>query len=75
MANWQVELREPDIVALWEREVFFLLLPNTGKESSRLVAERICKKIADHQFFIGSKIEKAVASVGLSEVSEASLIC
>lgn len=69
----QFELREPDIVALWEKEIFFLLLPNTGKESSKLVAERICQKIADHEFFVGSKIEKAVASVGLSEVSEDNL--
>jgi GGDEF domain-containing protein len=39
----------------------------------KLVAERICQKIADHEFFVGSKIEKAVASVGLSEVSEDNL--
>ncbi|MDG2090903.1 MAG: diguanylate cyclase [Gammaproteobacteria bacterium] len=69
----QTELREPDTLALWEREVFILLLPYTDKEKSQLVAERICNKISAHDFFVGTKIEKAVASVGLTEVSEASL--
>ena len=69
----QAEMREPDILALWEREVFILLLPYTDKENSRLVAERICNKISAHDFFVDTKIEKAVASVGLTEVSEASL--
>lgn len=66
----QEEIREPDIPALWERDVFVILLPHTGKESGRLVAERICNKISEHDFFIGSKNEKAIASVGLAEVSE-----
>ncbi|PCJ42791.1 MAG: hypothetical protein COA71_04625 [SAR86 cluster bacterium] len=66
----QEELREPDIPALWDREVFLILLPYTAKERARLVAERICNKISEHVFFIGSNTEEAIASVGLTEVSE-----
>ena len=66
----QEEIREPDIPALWERDVFLILLPNTGKESGRLVAERICNKISEHDFFLGSKTENVIASVGLAEVTE-----
>jgi diguanylate cyclase (GGDEF)-like protein len=66
----QEELREPDIPALWERDIFIILLPNTAKESAQLVANRICSRISEHDFFIGSKTERAVASVGLTEASE-----
>ena len=69
----QEELREPDIPALWERDTFIVLLPHTAKESARLVAERICNKISEHDFFIGSRTERAIASVGLTDVSEDSL--
>ncbi len=69
----QSELREPDIPALWEREMFLILLPYTARESARLVANRICNKISEHEFFIGSKAEKAIASVGLVEVDEEGL--
>ncbi len=69
----QSELREPDILSLWEREMFLVLLPYTAKESARLVANRICNKISEHNFFVGTKMEKAIASVGVVEVSEEGL--
>ena len=69
----QSELREPDVPALWEREMILILLPYTAKESARLVANRICNKISDHEFFIGSKMEKAIASIEIVEVNEEGL--
>lgn len=69
----QSGLREPDVPALWEREMILVLLPHTGKKGARLVANRICNKISDHEFFIGSKMEKAIASVGIVEVNEEGL--
>jgi diguanylate cyclase (GGDEF)-like protein len=69
----QAELREPDIPSLWERDMFLVLLPYTAKESARLVANRICNKISEHNFFIGTKMEKAIASVGLVEASDEGL--
>jgi len=69
----QAEIREPDVPALWEREMFLILLPYTALESARLVANRICNKISEHDFFMGSKVERAIASVGLVEVDEEGL--
>ena len=69
----QAELRQPDVPALWERDTFLILLPYTAKASARLVANRICNKISEYDFFIDNKMEKAIASVGLVEVNDEGL--
>lgn len=67
---FQRVLRKPDIPSLWDREDFLILLPHTGKESARIVGERLCEQISKHQFYINNKAETATASIGIVEVSD-----
>ena len=44
------ELRTSDIAARYGGEEFVLILPESGKEASRLLAEKIRKRVEDHPF-------------------------
>jgi len=70
---FQKSLRGPDVPSLWQRDQFLILLPNTGKESARLAAQRLCDHISNHQFFIDGKAEKASASIAVCEIGEKDL--
>ncbi|MGA1742636.1 MAG: GGDEF domain-containing protein [Pseudohongiellaceae bacterium] len=70
---FQKSLRQPDIPAQWDREEFLILLPHTGKESARLVAQRLCKQISQHQFYLDGTPEKATATIAVREATEEDL--
>ncbi len=70
---FQKSLRQPDIPGLWDREEFLILLPHTGMESARLVAQRLARQISEHQFYLDGVPEKATATIAIREASEEDL--
>lgn len=58
-------LREEDLVARLGGEEFALLLPLTPEPHCRQLAERLCERIADHDFGIGPG--RITVSIGIAE--------
>ncbi|MBV5317048.1 MAG: GGDEF domain-containing protein [Desulfobulbaceae bacterium] len=61
----QGAIREYDVMARYGGEEFVFVLPETGSEEARLVAQRICRTIADHDFFDGKKHYQVSVSIGV----------
>jgi diguanylate cyclase (GGDEF)-like protein len=50
-------IRGQDCLARWGGEEFLLLLPETGKEGAAVLAEKLRKRVEEHEFtYAGSKI-------------------
>ncbi len=59
-------VREIDVVARYGGEEISLVLPETNKESARVVAERVRRKIEEHVFKAYDEKLKLTVSVGIS---------
>jgi len=57
-------IRQEDMLARWGGEEFVILLPQTGKDSALLFAERLRKKISEHDF---PQVKQITVSIGLAE--------
>lgn len=63
-------LRKQDIVARWGGEEFLFLLPETSGSDAYILAEKIRKKIHDHEFEYDDKRLHLTVSIGISEVNQ-----
>lgn len=62
-------LRQTDLMARWGGEEFLALLPNTGLESARQVAERICAHIESLEMELNPDLKiRFTCSLGVSAV-------
>ncbi len=61
--------RESDLFARIGGEEFAVLLYNTSIEDARMVAQNICKKISDHDFFYKEKCIDVTVSIGVASGS------
>jgi diguanylate cyclase (GGDEF)-like protein len=57
--------RAGDMVARTGGEEFSILLPDTGTDGARLVADRLCERIRKHAFVANGKIVVLTASFGV----------
>ena len=57
-------IRQEDMLARWGGEEFAILLPQTGKDSALLFAERLRQKISMHDF---QQVDQITVSIGLAE--------
>ncbi|MCD4720908.1 MAG: diguanylate cyclase [Desulfobacula sp.] len=62
----QSMVRDKDVVCRYGEEEFGIVLPNTALNGARMLAERIRKKIGDHEFEKGSKVLKLTVSIGIA---------
>lgn len=58
-------IRSTDMLARWGGEEFLLLLPETGIEEAKIVANKICSLIGQHHFDI---VKKVTISLGVTLV-------
>ncbi|WP_319523477.1 diguanylate cyclase [Breoghania sp.] len=61
-----VSLRKQDGIARWGGEEFLILLPESGMEEGRTIAERLLKAIAGQPFRIQDKSLQLSLSIGLA---------
>lgn len=59
-------VRNNDVICRYGQEEFGVVLPNTAINGARMLAERIRKKIADHEFIIDSNELKITVSIGIA---------
>ena len=59
-------VRSVDIVARYGGEEFVLILPETGPQGAKVFGERLCDRIAGHEFGAGSRNIRLTVSVGLA---------
>lgn len=52
----QANIRQTDIFARWGGEEFVLLVPESGSEATRNLAEKLCKLVAGHSFSIEHQV-------------------
>lgn len=64
-------LRTPDVCARWGGEEFLILLPETGLDGARRVAERLRTTFEQHSVAYGDKLLNATISLGVSEFRNA----
>jgi len=57
-------LRETDFIARYGGDEFAVILPETGKDGARIVAERLLKNISQQSF--GREMRRVTIGVGLS---------
>ena len=58
-------IRSTDMFARWGGEEFLLLLPETGIEEAKIVANKICSLVEQHHFDI---VKKVTISLGVTSV-------
>lgn len=58
-------IRSTDMLARWGGEEFLLLLPETGIEEAKIVANKICSLVEQHHFDI---VKKVTISLGVTSV-------
>jgi len=58
-------IRSTDMLARWGGEEFLLLLPETGIEEAKIVANKICSLVEQHDFDI---VKKVTISLGVTSV-------
>lgn len=58
-------IRSTDMFARWGGEEFLLLLPETGIEEAKIVANKICSLVEQHDFDI---VKKVTISLGVTSV-------
>lgn len=63
-------LRKQDIVSRWGGEEFLFLLPETNGNDAYILAEKIRKKIHDHEFEYNNKSLHLTISIGVCEVNK-----
>jgi diguanylate cyclase (GGDEF)-like protein len=61
------QLRKGDTLARWGGEEFLLLLPHTDLGGARILAEKICRTVAEHVFQIDGKDYAVTLTIGLCE--------
>jgi diguanylate cyclase (GGDEF)-like protein len=61
------QLRKGDTLARWGGEEFLLLLPHTSLGGAQVLAEKICKTVAEHVFQIDGKEYSVTLTIGLCE--------
>jgi diguanylate cyclase (GGDEF)-like protein len=61
------QLRKGDTLARWGGEEFLLLLPHTDIGGALVLAEKICKTVAEHTFQIGDEDHAVTLTIGLCE--------
>ncbi|MEN8212292.1 MAG: response regulator PleD [Thermodesulfobacteriota bacterium] len=59
-------VRNSDIVCRYGGKEFGIILPNTGLNGAKILAQRIRKRIADHEFEKASKKIKLTVSLGIA---------
>ncbi|HOP63852.1 MAG TPA: GGDEF domain-containing protein, partial [Spirochaetota bacterium] len=62
-------IRSVDIFCRYGGEEFALLLPETEPDSAFLIAERLCRSLANSPFFTGTEQITITASFGVSGIS------
>lgn len=62
----QSMVRNNDVVCRYGEEEFGLVLPNTALTGARMLADRIRKKIFDHEFRKDSNVLKLTVSIGIA---------
>ena len=62
----QAMVRDNDVVCRYGGEEFGIVLPNTEFKGARMLAERIRKKIAAHEFKKNSIVLKLTVSIGIA---------
>ncbi|PKO14478.1 MAG: hypothetical protein CVU39_14585 [Chloroflexi bacterium HGW-Chloroflexi-10] len=60
------ELRQRDVVWRYGGEEFVILLPHTGCEHARMVADRLREQVADHVFLAGRQQVQITISMGVA---------
>jgi diguanylate cyclase (GGDEF)-like protein len=60
------EQRAVDIVARYGGEEFVILLPETGASGARIFAERILRRVANHDFGEAGRTVRVTISVGIA---------
>jgi diguanylate cyclase (GGDEF)-like protein len=61
-----VSLRKQDVIARWGGEEFLILLPESGMEEGRTIAERLLKTVTGQPFRIRDKSLQLSLSIGLA---------
>lgn len=59
-------LRASDIRCRWGGEEFLLVLPETGLEAAKRVADSVCRRIADSRVIYGTEEVRVTGSVGVT---------
>jgi diguanylate cyclase (GGDEF) domain len=59
-------VRRVDIVARYGGEEFVLILPETGLQGAQVFGERLCDRIASHEFEASGRNIRLTVSVGLA---------
>jgi two-component system, cell cycle response regulator len=62
----QSMVRDSDLVCRYGGEEFGIILPNTGKNGASILARRIQRKIAEHEFQKGAKTVDLTVSTGIA---------
>ncbi len=65
-------LRETDLVARLDGEEFGIFLPDTPEEGAYWVAERICREVSKHCFFVDNSVipVHSTVSIGVSSTKD-----
>ncbi|GAC12970.1 GGDEF domain-containing protein [Aliiglaciecola lipolytica] len=63
-------LRKQDKISRWGGEEFLFLLPETTGNEAHILAEKIRKKVAKHEFTYAQKTFNITLSIGVKEVSQ-----
>jgi len=67
----QSMVRDTDVVCRYGGEEFGIVLPQTDLNGAKILAQRIQKKIADHEFEKGSNIVRLTVSIGIASYTPA----
>lgn len=62
--------RDADMVVRYGGEEFVILLPHTDSEGAKVIAERLCQTVADHDFDTIPDKRRLTLSIGVSSVRE-----
>jgi diguanylate cyclase (GGDEF)-like protein/PAS domain S-box-containing protein len=65
----KTRLRNSDVLSRIGGDEFALLLPNTGRESARNIADDICRLLDDYHCNLNEQVFKVNCSIGISEIS------
>lgn len=59
-------LRKTDIIGRYGGEEFLVISPNTSLENIQLLAHKLCKQFAAHEFTVGGHTHKLTISIGMA---------
>jgi diguanylate cyclase (GGDEF)-like protein/PAS domain S-box-containing protein len=66
----KTQLRAGDLMIRWGGDEFAVLFEDTGIETARAIAQRLCESLAGHDFFPEREGFRLTLSVGLAQVRE-----